>query len=127
MTRQERIAQLRAQRDAINDELLALAYGQEPPQVEPQPQPQPRHAAKQLPVERGYFEEDEEIPEAPRMQFRTRQYQLPKHSSYYAGTEVQQPPQNDAATRRPVGADVTGQERDANGWSIPGVTDPRFY
>lgn len=127
MTRQERIAQLRAQRDAINDELLALAYGQEPPQEEPQQPQQPRHAAKPLPVERGYFEEDEEIPEAPRMQFRTRNYQLPKHSSYTQGAEVQQPPANDAATRRPVGAEVTGQERNANGWAIPGVTDPRFY
>ena len=119
MTRQERIAQLRAQKDAINDELLALANGQELPEEEPQ-------------------QDDQEPPQAPPMQFRTRtpsqsegfrkrEYQ-PKHDPLYSqGAEVQQPPANEAGTRRPMGADVTGHERDANGWSIPGVTDPRFY
>lgn len=119
MTRQERIAQLRAQRNAINDELLELANGQELPEEEPE-------------------EDDQEPPEAPAMQFRTREparadgfkkreYQ-PKHDPLYSqGAEVQQPPENDQVTRRPMGAEVTGKERDANGWSIPGVTDPRFY
>ena len=133
MTRQERIAQLRAQRDAINDELLALAYGQEPPQEEPQEEDdeQRRRRREEPPLKDPETGENEfphnDPPQAPPMQFRTRHYTLPKHSSYTQGVEVQQPPQNDAATRRPVGAEVTGQERDANGLAIPGLTDPRFY
>lgn len=123
MTRQERIEELKAQRNAINDELLELITGAKPDEEEPEGDPQ---------------EEDQEPPQAPPMQFRTREparaegfkkreYQ-PKHDPLYSqGAEVQHPPANDQVTRRPVGAEVTGHERDANGWAIPGVTDPRFY